>query len=93
MTQEDKYYPPAGRWLCQHPDKVYALYNQHTDTYTDQDIQHDADRVQMLDDLWFIGFSSALLWKTEHPGYTGEEEAATQDKYYKLVFEAFWGIA
>jgi hypothetical protein len=47
----------------------------------------------MLDDLWFIGFSSALLWKTEHPGYTGEEEAATQDKYYKLVFNAFWGIA
>jgi hypothetical protein len=66
MIQQDRHYP----------DKVYSLYNQHTDTYTDQDIQHDADRVHMLDDLWFIGFSSTLLWKTEHPDYTGEEETA-----------------
>lgn len=72
-------------------DAVYELYDPLL--YTDQDIRHDLYRIRMLDELWDVAFWSMLLWRKEHPDYTGEEETAAQEHYFGLIFDAFWDIA
>ena len=86
MTQLGQEPPPRV-----YSDVVYELYNPNL--YTDQDIRHDAYRIRMLGKLWDIAFWNMLLWRKEHPDYSGEGETAAQEYYYRLVFDAFWDIA